>query len=189
MSNLPLPSLPRLPRLPSASRPPTTTASPAIETPLLCPVSWDAKGFLTGNPIYFSSLLSPTGTTCVVSLAEAYEPSMDIHHVTEAHDMVVRHVTRQIVLLVRPGSPRPGNSPWHVNESVRRLAKVGILSVHAPSDALVAFLGIDDGRQGLRNALLRFDEGRLTRSWRADGSNLAEPHRAGLRDVTTPRGK
>ncbi|NBS41798.1 hypothetical protein EBS80_04030, partial [bacterium] len=79
-----------------------------------------------------------------------------------------------------------GNGPWEMREALRRLAAKHI-KVHEPSDELVAFLNIADGRGGLRNAMHRFDAGRLTRNWTAATSNPAEDHYAGRDIFAKPR--
>ncbi len=165
----------------STPRKPHVSKTP--EVPALNRLAWTPNGIRAEDLTSLSVILAEEYPVCVISFAEFYHSAMDIHYVTEAHEMIVRRLTSKIVLLAKPGSHRFGNSPRDMRDALGRLDKLGIRCVYEPSDELVAFLGIGDNRGGIRNAMHRFQDGRLVRSWIAAISAPTAEHRSGAADI------
>ncbi len=160
---------------------------PAV--PTLNPLTWTREGVSIGDTESLSAILASNLPVCLVTLAQIYESAMDIHHVTEIHEAVTRRLTSKVILLAKPGSTRIGNGPREIREALMRLDKLGIRCVHEPSAELVAYLGTSDNRGGLRNAIHRFQDGRLVQSWIAAASHPTETHYAGRDVLVFKRGK
>ena len=157
--------------------------------PTLNPLAWTREGFAIGDPESLSATLASEFPVCLVTLAQIYDGAMDIHHVYEIHDLVKRRLTSKVVILAKPGSTRFGNSPREFRDALVRLDQRNIRCVYEPSDELVAFLGTSDNRGGLRNALHRFQGGKLTQSWIATVADPTERHFAGRDVLVFKRGK
>jgi hypothetical protein len=119
----------------------------------------------------------------IVTMGRIFDPNMDVHYALSSLDMVNRLVGNNTILLMLLSKKR-GNTAKEAIDALGRLGRrIGNLRVFVPSQETIALLCISDGRDGLVNALHRFDNGVLTGQWRAPKDTPHTDHRHGRSEI------